>query len=399
MDRPLRMSARSAFLERAPRTADSEYVSQATAAPGEPAKILATLLLPLGDTLMATPALHALRKRFPHAQITALVYRSNTSLLEGNPDLNQLVQINPTGSGPEWARAARVLYQLRREQFDLIVNLSPLGHVLTMVAGASEHVGFPMPRRWWLRPTRDEKFVAVHAIDRYLYAVGRVGATLPEGGEARVPRLHLAQKDRLVARSILRNAGIKIGEMIVTMHPGGEGFDGRKQWSLDRFVTVARHLIKQYGAKIILVGGPTDRPLVEEIAAQLPNAPVLAAGQTSLKQTAALIEASVLFIGNDSCPLHMAAAVGTPAIGIFGPSNIQQFHPVGRPGYRFIAAHRDLPCSPCFHFVGNQPPWQVNLCRSRQCLKAIPAEDVIASASRLLKGRSAPLARLRVLKP
>jgi ADP-heptose:LPS heptosyltransferase len=256
-----------------------------------------------------------------------------------------------------------------------------------------------MPRRWWLRPTQDEKFVSVHAIDRYLYAVGRVGATLPEDGEARVPRLHLAQKDRLVARSILRNAGVKVGEMVVTMHPGGEGFDGRKQWSLDRFVTVARHLIKQYGAKIILVGGPTDKPLVEEIAAQLPDAPVLAAGQTSLKQTAALIEASALFIGNDSCPLHMAAAVGTPATGIFGPSNIQQFHPVGRPGYRFIAAHRDLPCSPCFHFVGTQPPWQVNLCRSRQCLKAIPAEDVIASASKLLKGRSAPLTRLRVLKP
>ncbi len=384
MDRSLRTSASVAFPEYAPKTLDIGRISQAPALPGEPRKVLATLLLPLGDTLLTTPALHALRARFPHAQITALTYRSNVGLLEGNPDLDQLVQINPAGAGLEWARAARVLYQLRREQFDLVVNLSPLGYVLTMTTGAPAHVGFPMPRQWWLRSTRDEKFVSGHAIDRYLYAVNRVGALLPAEESARVPRLYLTGKDRKVARSILRNAGVRPGDIVVTMHPGGEGFGGRKQWGLERFVTVARHLIEQYQAKIVLVGGPTDIPLVKLIADQLPTPPVLAAGQTSLKQTAALIDASTLFIGNDSCPLHMAAAVGTPAIGIFGPSNIQHFHPVGRPGYRFVAAHRPLPCSPCFHFVGNQPPWQVNLCRSRRCLEAIPAEDVIASANRLL---------------
>jgi ADP-heptose:LPS heptosyltransferase len=386
MDRSLRTSASIAFPEYAPKTLDVGRISQTPALPGEPRKVLATLLLPLGDTLLTTPALHALRARFPHAQITALTYRSNAGLLEGNPDLDQLVQINPAGAGLEWARAARVLYQLRREQFDLIVNLSPLGYVLTMTSGAPAHVGFPMPRQWWLRSTRDEKFVSGHAIDRYLYAVNRVGALLPAEESARAPRLYLTGKDRKVARSILRNAGVRPGDIVITIHPGGEGFSGRKQWGLDRFVSVARHLIEQYQAKIVLVGGPTDIPLVKLIADQLPSAPVLAAGQTSLKQTAALIEASTLFIGNDSCPLHMAAAVGTPAIGIFGPSNIQHFHPVGQPGYRFVAAHRPLPCSPCFHFVGNQPPWQINLCRSRRCLQAIPAEDVIASANQLLKG-------------
>jgi len=386
MDRSLRASAHLALPDYAPQTQDVGRVSQAPALPGEPRKVLATLLLPLGDTLLTTPALHALRARFAHAQITALTYRSNAVLLEGNPDLDQLVQINPAGPGLEWARVARVLYQLRREQFDLIVNLSPLGYVLTITSGAPTHVAFPMPRQWWLRSTRDATFVSGHAIDRYLYAVNRVGAWLPADEAERAPRLYLTGKDRKVARSILRSAGVQVGEIVVTMHPGGEGFGGRKQWSLDRFAAVARHLSEQYQAKIVLVGGPTDMPLTKIVADQLSGAPVLAAGQTSLKQTAALIEASTLFIGNDSCPLHMAAAVGTPAIGIFGPSNIQHFHPVGRPGFRFIAAHRNLPCSPCFHFVGNQPPWQINLCRSRRCLEAIPAEDVIASANQLLQG-------------
>src|SRR5262249_33554434 len=132
-------------------------------------------------------------------------------------------------------------------------------------------------------------------------------------------------------------------------------------------------------------GGPTDKPLAEAIAALLPTAPLDATGMTTLKQTAALIEASTLFIGNDSCPLHMAGAVGTAAIGGLGPSNIDPFHPVRQTGFCFVAARRALPCSPCFHFSGNRPPWQVNLCYSRNCLKAIPPEDVIASAQELLQ--------------
>ncbi len=390
MDQSLRTVASIASLEPSKKALDLVSINPAPPFSGEPRKILVTLLSPIGDTLLSTPALHSLRKRFPYAEITGLTYRSNYGILEGNPDLNHLVQINPAGPGFEWLRAARVLYQLRREQFDLIVNLSPLGQVLTMLTGAPAHASFAMPRRWWLRPTRDERFLSGHAIDRYLYIVSRVGAPMLSDALERTPRLYLSGKDRAVARSILRKAGVSFQDILVAIHPGGDGFQGRKQWALDRFAAVARQLIERYQAKILLVGGPTDQPLAKTLAAQLPVPPVDATGQTTLKQTAALIEASTLFIGNDSCPLHMAGAVGTAAIGIFGPSNIQQFHPVGQPGFRFIAAHRNLPCSPCFHFVGNRPPWQINLCRSRRCLKAISADEVLASAHELLQEQGAP---------
>jgi heptosyltransferase-1 len=387
MDRSPGTLARIASLEPSQSLLDIGSVGKAPPVPGEPRKILATLLCPLGDTLLATPALYALRKRFPSAQIVGLTNRSNYGIVEGNPDLDALVVVNPPGAGLEWARVARVLYQLRREQFDVIVNFSTLGQVLTSISGTSKHIDFPMPRYWWLRPTREEKFVSVHAIDRYLDVAHHAGAPLPTDEAERTPRLYLSGKDRAVARALLRKAQIVSHDVVVTIHPGGEGFQRRKQWSTDRFAAVARGLMERYQAKIVLVGGPTDKSLAEAIAAQLPVAPLDTTGMTTLKQTAALIEASTLFLGNDSCPLHMAGAVGTAAIGIFGPSNIQQFHPVGRPGFRFIAAHRDLPCSPCFHFVGNRPPWQVNLCYSRRCLKAIPPEDVLASAQALLQDR------------
>ena len=385
MDRSRSILASTASLEPSQRLLDIGSASYAPPLPGEPRKILVTLLCPLGDTLLATPALYALRKRFPSAQMVGLTNRSNHGIIEGNPDLDALVVVNPAGAGLEWGRVARVLYHLRREQFDMIVNFSTLGQVLTSISGGNTHIDFPLPRYWWLRQTREEKFVSGHAIDRYLDVAHQAGAPLPTETSERTPRLYLSGKDRAVARSILRKAGITPHDVVVTMHPGGEGFQRRKQWSTDRFAEVARGLIAQYQAKIVIVGGPTDKSLAEAIAAQLPVAPLDTTGMTTLKQTAALIEASTLFIGNDSCPLHMAGAVGTAAIGIFGPSNIQQFHPVGQPGFRFVAAHSDLPCSPCFHFVGNRPPWQVNLCYSRRCLKSIFPADVIASAQALLQ--------------
>jgi ADP-heptose:LPS heptosyltransferase len=108
-------------------------------------------------------------------------------------------------------------------------------------------------------------------------------------------------------------------------------------------------------------------------------------GKTSLKVTAALIEASALFIGNDSSPLHIAAAVGAPSVGVYGPSDWLEFHPVGRPGYRSQLLHADLPCAPCFRFVGNAPLWQVNTCYSYACLKAIDSRRVMEAAVELLQ--------------
>jgi predicted lipopolysaccharide heptosyltransferase III len=373
--------------ERLPQSAAHEGTIIPLPLVGSPRKILVTLFAPIGDTLLATPALHLLRKRFRHAHITALTYPSSAGILEGNRDVDQVVKMNPKRAGRGWLQTARALYALHEEHYDLVLHFSTLGQVLSTFIGARQQINFPMPRLWWLKRTKDLKFLKSHAVDRYMAVVAPLGIVPPKDAWERTPRLALRQEDRAKARAILRDAGISSDDVVVAIHPGGEGFDGRKQWALDRFVTVGRSVMEHYQAKIILVGGPDDSSLVQAIAARLPGEPVIAAGKLTLKQTAALIEASTLFIGNDSAPLHMAAAVGTAAIGIFGPSNIEQFRPVGRPGFRFLIAHQDLPCSPCFHFVGSDPLWHVNRCQTRACLQAIPAEEVITAACKLLETR------------
>jgi ADP-heptose:LPS heptosyltransferase len=104
----------------------------------------------------------------------------------------------------------------------------------------------------------------------------------------------------------------------------------------------------------------------------------------ALKVTAALIERAMLYIGNDSAPLHIAGAVGTPAIGIFGPSDWVEFAPASSKGLAPRVVHSNLACSPCFRFVGNDPVWKVNSCYSFACLKAISPETVLATATELL---------------
>jgi lipopolysaccharide heptosyltransferase II len=356
--------------------------------PLDPAHILVSLLLPIGDTLFATPALAALRRRFPWAKITVLVSRSNAGILRDNPSFDHMIVLDANTAERKMWNLARSISELRQNKYDLILNLSPLGKIVLMMAGLNQkplHVD--MPALWWLIGGHSESYRSRHAVDQYLQVIEPILDT-PLTEEERQPKLYLTAKDRSAARRKLRDWGLSPANLLITMHVGGEGFNGRKRWAPIRFAQVANHLIERFDAHVLLIGGKEDQPLCEEVAARVPrNATNLTsvAGQTSLKESAALIEMSALFIGNDSCPLHIAAAVGTPAVGIFGPSNHEQFRPIGRKSYRQRTIHSDLPCSPCFHFIGNDAPWIPNTCYTFACLKAITAEQVVQAAVELLQ--------------
>lgn len=371
----------------APAVAD---VAQRERAAADPRTILIGLLCPIGDTLLATPALAAVRRRFPQARISVFASASNAGILDGNSDFDELILVPAPGAGATLARFASAVRRIgvAKDDFDLVITLSAASTFVLFLAG----LGGPKPRLdmpplWWLIGGHSAAFRARRTVDQYLRAVEPL-LDGPVAEDERVPRLHLTVGERSTARRLLRECGLSPSNTLVTMHVGGEGFNGRKRWAPDRFAEVANHLVESLGARILLIGGKGDLPLAEQTAALMPGGAAVLAGRTSLKVTAALIEHSALFIGNDSGPLHMAAAVGTPAVGIFGPSDWRQFSPVGKKGYRSLALHSDLPCSPCFHFVGNDPWWRHNLCYSYACLEAISPQRVIDAAVELLRTRS-----------
>ncbi|MGO8946801.1 MAG: glycosyltransferase family 9 protein [Ktedonobacterales bacterium] len=353
----------------------------------DPSSILVNLLLPIGDTLFATPALAALRRQFPWAKVTVLVSRSNAGILTNNPSFDNMVVMDANVTERRMRNLARCIAELRQKRYDLILNLSPVGKLLLMMAGLNQkQLHVDMPPLWWLIGGHSEAYRSRHAVDQYLQVIEPF-LSVPLTPEERQPRLYLAAHDRSSARRKLRNWGLSPAHLLITMHVGGDGFNGRKRWATSRFADVANQLIERFNAHILLVGGQEDQPLCQEVVERIPRNITPVAGLTSLRESAALIEMSALFIGNDSCPLHIAAAVGTPAVGIFGPSNPEQFRPMGKSTYRQRLVQSNLPCSPCFHFIGNDAPWVPNTCYSFACLKAITSDEVMKAAMELLQDR------------
>lgn len=355
----------------------------------DPQHILVSLLSPIGDTLLATPALAALRRRYPDASLTVIVSASNVGILEGNPDVTDRILVPAQGEMPTLLRFAQAVRSINRirDKFDLVVSLSAASSFVTFWSRLSAHqYKLHSPPMWWLIGGHSAEYRARHTIDQYLLTVAPL-IDPPRSDDDRVPRLFLTLADRSAARRLLREHGLAPTKLLIAMHVGGDGFNGRKRWAPKRFAEVANALVERFDAHVLLIGGKVDLPLAERTAALIPHGATVLAGATPLKVTAALIEAATLFIGNDSAPMHMAAAVGTRAVGIFGPSDWNEFHPVGKTGYQHRVVHSDLACSPCFRFLGNDAPWIPNTCYSRACLKAITPQQVMDAATDLLAQR------------
>jgi ADP-heptose:LPS heptosyltransferase len=352
--------------------------------PAHPARILVGLVSPIGDTLLATPALAALRRALPEAEIAALVAPSNAGILVGNPDVDRLIYAPAKGTTPEWRRYLAALRTLRRERFDLIINFSGASGLTTYVCHPFTPWMFLDLPRWWPLAGGDSTFRRRRAVDQYIRTLAPLIAAPPTDAETRVPRLHLDAQDRQRARELLRQEGLAATSPLIAMHLGGDGFNGRKRWAPERFAAVANALVARHDAHVLFIGGAEDIARSTEAAALVDRNAHVLAGRASLKVTAALIERAMLYIGNDSAPLHIAGAVGAPAIGIFGPSDWTEFAPTSGKGPAPRVVHSDLACSPCFGFVGNDPLWKVNTCYSFACLNAITPEAVLATAKELL---------------
>ncbi len=340
-----------------------------------PRRILLLLLLPIGDTLFATPTVRALRLSYPRASITALAYPTNAGILETNPDLDRLL-LHPTATTwPGLLRFSRALWELRRARFDLVVRFGPAQGWMNLVLQPRQSRGLDFPIRQWFLPFGKRPWRQRHAVSSY--------ATLLTVPESRYlpsgPVLHCTDADRARVRSLLAPLG---GAPILAVHPGGEGFHGMKRWPLGRFVDVSRSLAGRLGARVVVLGGKEERALAAHFTAKVEGA-VSLVGMLSLGETVAVLERGTLFVGNDSAPLHMAGALGVPTVGIYGPTNPVNFRPRG-PRIRVVRA--SVPCSPCFHFVGSAPLWAGSRCKVPRCLYAVSPAMVEQAAWEVLSG-------------
>lgn len=325
--------------------------------------------------MFGTPALRALRQRFRDACISVITWQSSCEVLRGNPNIDRLFPCNGT------LDMAKTVSRLKAEGIDLVVGLSHVGSWLSAAFPGALKVGFNSKRLGWLyaEPVPDTR--TVHAIDYCLQVVRSVGAV----PDSRRLEFHISDKDRETAANWASAQGVSWRRTAVSIHPGGRNFTA-KRWRTSGFAAVADRLVEELGAEVIIVGGTDDVPLAQSIADQVRSRVFIAAGHLSLKQTGALIERCSLFIGNDSAPQHIASAVDTPVVALFGPTDPDNFGPSSSLSSVVTAG---LPCSPCFHWMAS-PLQYLYLssvkrleCR-HECMSEISPDQVMSAAHQLL---------------
>lgn len=357
--------------------------------------ILVAILAPIGDTIFASATIHALRQRYPGAYIAALAYATNRGVLEGNPDIDEVIVYpkGKLGKLKHWRQFWQVQKTIRERQFDLAVELCAGMYPVTRLAGGiRDRVKMERPPFWWLVPGVGAHWGRSHAVELYLETLR------PLRIRAEAPRIVMPvqPQDWAAADRFLAETGVRADELLITIHPGADGFFGGKRWDPARFAQVADALHQRHGARVVVLGGKDDAPIVEQILAYAKTPISSALGKTSLRESAALIGRSAVFIGNDSAPLHMAAALATPAVAIFGPSNLDNFRPWA-PAERVRIVQHALPPNPCFNIAGSNPAWDLirRPCAEHcECLYGVTANQILAAVESLLPVRIAERRRL-----
>jgi len=339
-----------------------------------------------GDVLLASPVLAALKAHAPRMEVDALVYDDTAPMLEGHPALALLFTV---GRGwrslAPWARLAaewKLFAALRARAYALIVHLSeqPRGAWLARALGARYSVGPRLPGRGaiWARSFSHlyplVKNGRRHQVELNLDALRRIGVQ-PSADERRVQFVPGAQAEQRVA-ALLAEHGLGEGGF-VHMHPASRW--RFKCWPAAKSAELVERLALA-GHRVVLTAAPDadELALVEEIARRAAAPAVNLAGKLSIKELGALTARARLFIGVDSMPMHLAAAMGVRTVALFGPSGEIEWGP-------WNVAHRVLtsshPCRPC----GNDGCGGGKL---SECLTTLAVDDVAQAAEQLLAGGS-----------
>ena len=366
------------------------------------AHILVVKLAGIGDLLLATPALQALRETYPLAKIDLLVTPDSAGLLNGWDAINEIIVLNKylfdnprqlLRNPTTLRQLAPLVQQLRHNQYDAVLLMHhltlPFGRLkyqlLTFAAGAKWRVGLDNGHGWFLNASvKDNGFGAMHEADYYLAVAHMIGATI-RNKKLFVP---LSDEERRQAwRLVYGDAPNDVPHPIIAMHPGSGGYSTARRWSPARFAQLADTLFHDVGGQVLLVGGPEETQLHQDIIGMVRSpVPIRSlAGKGNIKVATAVLELADLFIGNDAGLMHLAVAVNTPTVAIFGLSNHKAWGPYTgeAESKRATVVRLDLPCMPCFyrdHLLGTPEG-----CATRDCLALLEVDPVAVAARRMLR--------------
>ncbi len=339
--------------------------AQGVLLPAQISKILVIQTAFLGDAVLTTPLLGALKEKFSQSRLTVLCTPEIMEVFERHPAVSEVMLFDKRGKDRSLRSRWALIQKLKAGGFDLAIipHRSVTSALIAYLSGIPRRIGFSASQgRWFLTDIVPFEW-GVHDVERNLALLKVFGV------ENTVGQLWLkpepAAAERVEKR--LHEAGVQSGDKLVGINPGSVW--ATKRWLPEGFAAVADRLIKELKAKVVFIGGPKDKEAMGNVLSFMKEKPINWVGETTLKELIATIARCQTFLTNDSGPMHIAVASQVPTVAIFGPTTKELgFFPYGA-GHQVI--EKELSCRPCgLHGADKCPLGHFH------CMKWITPEEV-----------------------
>lgn len=308
-------------------------------------KILMIKMRYIGDTVLVTPLIKAFKTAMPRAQIDLLLNKETAGIVKGHPQIDNILAFDYDRSKKDYRYFIKFLFDIRSYGYDMVLDLTrnDRSALFTFVTGAPYRIGYEGASFFQQKAYTHQvscRFGEIHTVDHHLQMARSLG--LPANDPH--PDLTVSNAGIQRIRTLIEEAGLNSAAPYVLIHPGARRW--YKSWPPDRFARIADVILKHYPVQVVLSGGPGDEETCKTIASQMRKSAFNLCGRIQLDQLPALIGQSALLIGNDSAPIHIATAVKTPVVALFGPTKWEAWQPRRTHDKILSVAYS---CRPCGH--------------------------------------------------
>ncbi len=323
-------------------------------------KLLIVKLHAIGDLVIATPALQRIRTGLPDARLTVLTTKWTAPAIYNNPDIDRTIEVDNSIFFQPGLKTLpptiKLINSIRSENFDAAVlfHANRMIDKFIKICGVEKRYFFSSnwinssDRSVFMNESKHAALIAYDLADRFTLQLG--------GKPVKHPRLEnlryswfCTDDEESIAADIIKHNGLCEQEFMVVLPGGGvnpSDIAAVKRWNTDKFTGLCDEIGARLNCKVVLSGGKTDNEICEKVERHSKIKPVNLTGKYSLRITGAILKQAKAVVANDSGPLHIAAATGTPVVGVFGPTGGANLNlPPGKNNY---AAELDLPCIPCY---------------------------------------------------